>query len=388
MRICVVGPSKRFYSGLSAYAIIMANAFRERGHAVFAVLFRNLVPHFIYPGKGRVGKGKFRLDFNAGIDVYHGMDWNAPGTWIGAWGFLRKARPEALIIQWWTSSVAHMQIFLALARHLLGQKPYLVLEMHEVADPLEEKILPIRLYSRLAGRLLIRLCDAYVVHSSAAKGAVKRIYHIPEEKIHIVPHGSYGFYETLDSAQSKKGLGVEGFVILFFGMIRRYKGVPLLVRAFDMLPQHVAAASHLVIAGEDWGDDPELHQAVAGSRYRERITFRPQFIPDELVSQYFSAADVVVLPYLRSYGSGVANIAIAQGKPVIMSDTATLRESFKDYGGSNYFPAGDSEALRDALLKAHESWLKEGCRRHVFHNNDWGCVIQRYEKILVSGGPR
>jgi glycosyltransferase involved in cell wall biosynthesis len=360
----------------------MANSFAERGHNVSAVLLRNLVPLFLYPGKDRVGKTEHKLDFHADIDVYDGMDWNSPGSWLGAWNSLRKTRPEVIIIQWWTSSVAHMLIFLALASRLTRKRPRLILEMHEVVDTLEESILPIRVYSRLAGRLLIKLCDAYVAHSAEAKSAISQIYHIREEKISVIPHGSYDIYDTLDSVQSKKALGVEGFTILYFGMIRRYKGVPILVRAFDLLPEEVAAASNLVIAGEDWGDDPDLYQAVAKSRYKDRIVFRPQFIPDESVAQYFSAADVVVLPYLRTYGSGVANIAVAQGKPIVMSNTATLLESFDAYEGSEFFPVGDSEALRDSLLKTYEKWLQEKERRYTFQDNSWSYIAQRYEDIL------
>jgi glycosyltransferase involved in cell wall biosynthesis len=379
MKICVVGSSKRFYSGLSAYTIVMANSFAERGYEVSAVLLRNLVPLFLYPGKGRVGKSEHTLEFHAGIDVYDGMDWNAPGTWLGAWNFLRKVGPEAIIIQWWTSSVAHMLIFLALASRLLGNRPRLILEMHEVVDTLEESIMPIRIYSRFAGKLLIKLCDAYVAHSAEAKSAISQIYHIREEKINVIPHGSYDIYESLDCAQSKQTLEVDGFVILYFGMIRRYKGVPVLVRAFDLLPEEVAAASSLVIAGEDWGDDPELHQAISESRYKDRIVCRPQFIPDEAVAQYFSAADVVVLPYLRTYGSGVANIAVAQGKPIIMSDVATLYESFSGYEGSDFFPVGDSGALKDALQNAYGQWLDRKERRYTFKDNSWSYIVHCYE---------
>jgi glycosyltransferase involved in cell wall biosynthesis len=340
------------------------------------------VPLFLYPGKDRVGKSEHTLEFHTDINVYDGMDWNSPGTWIGAWNFMRRTKPEALIVQWWTSSVAHMLIFLALFRRLIGIKPCLVLEMHEVVDTLEESILPIRLYSRLAGRLLIKLSDVFVAHSSEAKNAINQIYHIPEEKIYVIPHGNYDFYETLDTLQSKKEMGLEGFVILYFGMIRQYKGVPILVKAFDLLPEDIAAISNLVIAGEDWGDDPDLHQAVAGSRYKDRIVFRPQFIPDESVAQYFSASDLVVLPYLRSYGSGVANIAVAQGKPIILSNVETLYESFNRYDGSDFFPVGDSAALRDSLVNAYEKWLNGKEQRYTFQDNSWSYIIQRYEDIL------
>lgn len=383
MRICIVGSSKKFFSGISAYTIVMANAFAEQGHKVSAVLLRNLVPLFLYPGRDRVGKGEYLLDFRPGIEVYNGLDWNAPASWYGAFRFLDKQKPDAIIMHWWTSSVAHMQLLLALKKRLSSRQAPLILEMHEVVDTLEEKIAPIRLYSRIAGRALLRLGEAYIVHSSEAKEAIVATYKIEPDKVHIIPHGPYNMYNHVDRQEARKRLKVNGFTILYFGMIRQYKGMPILIKAFSQLPAAIANNSHLVIAGEDWGDDPELYPALNSSPYRERILFQPGFIPDELVPVYFAAADVVVLPYLRTCGSGVASIAVAQGKPIITSDLATMREYLAEYREAGFCRAGDVVSLRDMLGWAYRQWQENGWHQQTNQPGlTWQDITNKYGQII------
>jgi glycosyltransferase involved in cell wall biosynthesis len=166
-------------------------------------------------------------------------------------------------------------------------------------------------------------------------------------------------------------------------MIRQYKGVPILIKAFSQLPAAIANNSHLVIAGEDWGDDPELYPALNNSPYRERILFQPGFIPDELVPVYFAAADVVVLPYLRTCGSGVASIAVAQGKPIITSDLATMREYLAEYKETGFCQAGDAASLRDMLARAYRQWQEN---RWPQQSNQpgltWRDITNKYGQII------
>src|SRR4030042_5208830 len=151
-KICIVGSSKRFFSGPTIHTIFLANALAKHNE-VCVVLLRNLLPRFLYPGREHIGRDDYLVDFDPVVDVYDGMDWNSPRTWHGAYRFLKAHQPDTIIMLWWTSSVAHMELFLALANRM-KIKANLILEMHEVVDPLEESILPIRLYSRLAGKLI------------------------------------------------------------------------------------------------------------------------------------------------------------------------------------------------------------------------------------------
>jgi len=382
MNISIIGPSKRFFSGISAYTICLANAF-SKSNNVSVALLRNLLPKFLYPGKGHLDRQDYSLDFLPAIKTYDGMDWNSPPSWFRAYRFLKQQNPDVIIMQWWTSSVAHMELFLAIAIKL-KIKAKLILEMHEIVDPLEESILPIRLYSRAMGKLLMSRSDAFVVHSLSVINQVAEIYHLSPDRVFAIPLGLYDvYYQHIDKQAAMAELGIEEkFVILYFGMIRKYKGVPCLVEAFNRLPQDIAWHSRLVIAGEDWGDETSLGNVINSSRYKGQITYRPEFVPDDMIPKYFSIADVVVLPYLRTAGSAVANIALAYGKPIITSDLETMRECLKDYEGAIFTPVGDSAAIAQKLTETYTEY--ESGKPMVYNppQNTWDEITKQYEKII------
>jgi glycosyltransferase involved in cell wall biosynthesis len=382
-KVCIAGPSRRFFSGVSAFTIRLSNAL-SGNNRVCALLIRNLLPRFLYPGKSNVGREDFCLDFLPGIEKFDGLDWNSPLSWYRGWRFLRREKPEAIIFQWWSSSAAHLWLFFALLNRF-SLKPTLLLEMHEIVDPLEGSLLPVRIYSRLATRLLVRNMQAFIVHSEAVKQELTRLYRIHPNKIHVIPHGVYDSYVQdypQDSARKKLGLG-HGFVLLYFGMIRKYKGIPALIEAFNGLAEEIARESWLVIAGEDWGDEKGLAEMVGSSPYRSRIIFRPQFVPDPQVPLYFVAADVVVLPYHRTAGSGVAGLAVAFGKPLVISDLPGTRESLKDYLGAYFVPAGDPACLKKQIESLFRLWKEgNGMNYQVPDSLDWEHLAKKYQQVI------
>ena len=382
MKICIVGPSKRFFSGLTTHTIFLANALAKR-HQVSVILLRQLLPRFLFPGREHMGKDQYSIDFAPGIKVYDGMDYNSPWSWLGAYRFLKKERPEVIIMLWWSSSVAHMQVFLKLVNRW-GVGARMVLEMHEVVDPLEESILPIRLYSRLVGRRLVQGLDAYTTQSLFDKTRVAKVYHIEEDMISVVPVGLYEDYkQPIDSALSKEELGIkEEFVILYFGLIRHYKGVPYLVKAFNLLPPSIAARSRLLIVGEIWEEEKVLRQLIDASPYRSQIGLVAQYVPDVMIPKYFSAADVVVLPYLRASGSGVAHIAMPYGKPIITSDLDAMREGLSDYEGALFVSPGNPIAIAEKLVRIYNMYTLGKSLVYSPPQNTWDEVARQYAQII------
>lgn len=247
-----------------------------------------------------------------------------------------------------------MELFLALVNSL-SIKSKLVLELHEIVDPLEAGKLVLRLYSRIMGRLIMNRAAAFVVHSATVKTQVIQVYHLSENKVFVIPHGVYdSYFQEYTQESARKELGIkEEFVVLYFGMIRKYKGVPCLVQAFDKLPQEIARNSRLIIAGENWGDEEELETLIKASPYNKQITFQPEFVPDSAVPKYFSAADVVALPYIRSAGSGVASLAMAFGKPIIISELENIKESLQEYAGTIFVPCGDANCIAEKISEVY-----------------------------------
>lgn len=283
------------------------------------------------------------------------MDYNNPLTWYSAYRFLKTTQPDIIILQWWTSSVSHMHIILKFMGGLMKSK--IIIEFHEVVDPLEENIMPIRMYSRIMGRLLRKNLNAYIVHSTSDKYLVAERYNIDLEKIHVIPHGLYDHYGVaIENKKGKELLSIkEDFVILSLGLIRKYKGITYLIKAFEQLPESIASISRLLIVGEIWEDKEELIYQISLSRYRKNITLIDEYVPDDRIPLYFSAANVIVLPYLRASQSGIAHIAMSFGKPIIVSKIGGLVESMKNYPGAIYVPPGDSDAITRELINCSGS---------------------------------
>jgi glycosyltransferase involved in cell wall biosynthesis len=348
-KVCVVGPSKKFLSGISYYNIRLANSLTSR-YDVSVLCFRNLLPKRLFPGNKHVGQNLADVDYDKNIKLFDGMDYNNPLTWGRAFGFLRKEKPDAIILQWWTSSVAHMHLLIALMNVLVGAR--MIIEFHEIVDPLEESILPIRLYSRLMGRLLVGSARSYITHSESDKKLLIEKYSMAADRIRVVPMGLYDHHQPVDRTEARKALGIDGEDVIFsFGLIRPYKGIPYLVRAFGDLPAEAARSARLLLVGEIWEDRASVEDALAASPYRDRITLVDRYVSDAEVGKYFSAADIVVLPYLRASQSAVAHVAMAFGKPIIVSRVGGLQESMADYGGTYFVPPADAAAIRDAILR-------------------------------------
>lgn len=351
-KICIIGPSRRFLSGISYYTIRLSNIL-ACGDRVSLIYLRRLLPEFLFPGRRHIGRQMSGVE-TQNVRVFDGMDYNNPLTWALAFNFLKREKPDYLITQWWTSSVAHMLLIMKILNSMFVHAKVLI-EFHEVVDPLEDSILPIRLYSRFMGRLLRKGADAYITHSISDKNAISGKYGIPRDRIYVIPHGLYDHYMPVDMTSAKSELSVtEDYVVLSFGLIREYKGVPYLIKAFEQLPPELAARSRLLIVGEIWEGRERLLSQLASSPLRGKITLIDRYVPDDEVSLYFSAADAVVLPYTRASQSGVAHIAMSFGKQVIVTSVGGLLESMSGYEGTVFVPPQDPDAIRLALEKGFQ----------------------------------
>ena len=183
-KICIVGPSKRFLSGISYYTLKLANSMSESSD-ISVIYFRKLLPKILFPGRNHVGKNISDLELSPKVHAFDGMDYNNPLTWFNTCMFLRKQNPDYIILQWWTSSVAHMHLMIKIFSKFTGSK--VIIEFHEVIDPLEESILPIRLYSKTMGKILRKNLSAYITHSESDKQLVSKRYKINPQKIYVIP---------------------------------------------------------------------------------------------------------------------------------------------------------------------------------------------------------
>ena len=370
LRIVVVGSGRRFLSGISYYTCRLGNALASR-HQVGAVLMRQLLPTRLYPGRDRVGQRLCDLDYDPAVRVFDGVDWWAVPSLFRAVRFLRRFHPDVLVLQWWTGTVLHSYLVLALAARLAGVR--VVIEFHEVQDTGEAAHRWAAAYVRRFIRPLLRSAAGIVVHSRFDERALHETYALREVPTEVALHGPYDHHTV---ARAPRAPGQE-CRLLFFGTIRPYKGLEDLIEAFGGLPP----GFHLTVVGETWEDWTLPAELIAGSAAADRIVFVNRYVADAEVDGFFAAADVVVLPYRRSSASGPLHIAMSHGLPVVVTSVGGLVEAAEDYPGTVFVPPADPAALVEAIGRA----VGMTGRRHA-DRSSWEQTVDAYDRLLVRIG--
>lgn len=356
--VCIVGAGWLFTSGISYYTCRLANAMADES-STSVILMRSLLPRRFYPGAGRVGAARATLQYRDDVDVFDGVDWHWGRSLLRALAFLVRRRPETVVFQWWTATVLHTYLTLAVVARLCGA--HLIVEFHEVQDTGEVRLPFVGAYARLGLRSLLRLADGCLLHSEYDRAQLSAHYGLSGLRQEIAPHGPYDHYSG-DAAGSEEFAGARAAVsaprtpgvtnILFFGTIRPYKGLEDLVAAFDALEADEVAGYRLTIVGETWeGWTLPLVQA-AQSRHATRITIVNDYVPDDVVGAAFAHADLVVLPYHRSSSSGPLHVAMSCGLPVVLARVGGLVEAAADYPGCVFVDPADPGALLAGIRAA------------------------------------
>lgn len=350
MKVCVVGAGKRFLSGLSYYTLRLTNALAQ-DHDVSAILMRQLLPTRLYPGWRRVGDPLTRLEYDPAVRVFDGVDWYWVPSMARAFAFLLKERPDVVLFQWWSGTVVHSYVALAFLARTIGAR--VIIEFHEVQDPGEAQIRFASTYIRSVAPLLLRMASGFVVHSERDREQLAELYAFGDRPTAVIPHGPYDHYRECGSNPSGRVIREAPDIccnLLFFGLIRPYKGLTDLIAAFDSIAEDQVGGYWLTVVGETWEGCTEPAELIAKSRYRHRITFVNHYVNDEEVGEFFRGADAVVFPYRRASASGPLHIAMSFGLPVVVASVGGLPEVVSKYKGGTLVPPQDVVALRDALL--------------------------------------
>ncbi|MBE7187699.1 glycosyltransferase family 4 protein [Jatrophihabitans endophyticus] len=335
-------------SGISTHTCMLTNAFADT-YRTSAVLMRRLIPRRLYPGRARVGADLTTMRYRDDVRVFDGVDYFWFPSLVGALWLLWRERPAVVLFQWWSGTVVHTFVALAAAARLLGAR--VVIEFHETLDTAESAMPGIDAYVRVASRPLMAMTSGAFVHSTSDVDPVlARFPGLRGKPVRVVPMGSHD--TTADPERwTQAHPGAEVFELLYFGTIRPYKGLENLIRAFDALTPEQVAKFHLTVVGETWQDWTLPADLIEKSHHRDRITFVNTYVTDEQAARYFRSADAVVLPYLRSSGSGPLHMAMSHGVPVAVTAVGGLVEHAAAYTGARLVAPDDVEDLTRALLE-------------------------------------
>lgn len=373
-RVVIVGSGLLFTSGISHYTYSLSCALND-GYHVGALLMRRLIPRHFYPGRDHVGTAVAdAVAYPPDVPVYDGVDWYWGPSLTNALRYLDRQRPTVVIFQWWTGAVLHT--YLRLARYAARHGARIILEWHESQDVGEAAMRGTRGYVRALMPRLLSLVDAHVVHSSFDMQAISATHPLGKAIMRVIPHGPYNHIVTSAASLADARVG-SPFRLLYFGVIRPFKGVEDLVAAFSMLDRDQASQFRLSVVGETWEGWTVPDQAIARSPHADLIERVGRYVSDKELADYVAQADAIVLPYHRSSMSGPLHVAMAAGLPVVVTQVGGLVEAVRDYPGTVLVPPQDPAALRDALLKLP---ARRGERYSNPHS--WQQTLESYRALI------
>ena len=384
MRVVVVGAGTRFLSGMSNYTIRLANALGER-FVVAAIPMRQLLPTFMYPGRSRVGSIATRLEYDPAIEVLDGVDWFWGPSLLRDLNKLRKFKPEVVIFEWWTGTVLHSYLAIALAAKFL--RASLIIEFHEVLDTSEDRIPFVRVWVRALGWPFFRLASGFVIHSEADREPLEDRYRLRGRPCEVIPHGPFDHHVSARSGDGPphpacREAPRDTLNLLYFGVIRPYKGVADLIEAFGFLDDGEIENYWLTIVGEIWEGWDLPARKIESNPHRERITLVNRYVDDDEVAAYFAGADAVVLPYHRSSASGPAHVAMSSGLPLVITSVGGLPAAVAEYEGAILVPPHDAAALRDAMRQLPKF------RGQIYKDpHSWDRTVTRFTELMQRADP-
>jgi glycosyltransferase involved in cell wall biosynthesis len=283
----------------------------------------------------------------------------------------RRAAKAADVVHFQWLSVQHLD------RRLLPRARPLVLTAHDVL-PREPRPGQLAAQKRLYERF-----DAIVVHSEHGRKRLVEELGVPASRVNAIPHGA--FAHLVVEPRIKAPLESERLVVLCFGLMRPYKGIEVLLDAW----QGQGAGQGPIEDAELWiAGMPKMDIAALQARASQGVRWDPRFITDEELPGYFARADLVVLPYLQADQSGVLFTALAHGKPLLLSDVGGFPE-LGDAGAARIVPAGDALALGDALREliadeAAREAMAAAARTAAQGRYSWEAIAEQHLKLYRS----
>ena len=347
MRIAFLSTFYPFRGGIAQFNANLYEAAREAGHEVKAFTFTCQYPKFLFPGKTQYVTAEDTakvIDSEAVLNTANPLTYGRAARRIAAW------KPDVVVMKYWMSYLAPSLGSVARRLKRSGIKVIAILDNvipHEA-----------RFFDRPFSRWFLASVSGCIAMSRSVRDDMVSL--TPEKPCALVPHPLYDHFGARmerDEAVRLLGLDPARKTLLYFGLIRDYKGLDLLIEAMKYLDD----SYQLVAAGESYGSFERYEQLAAGNL---RIQLENRYIGDEEVPLFFSAADLCVLPYRSATQSGITAISLHFDLPLVATPVGGLPESIGDTGVGVLAREVSPEAIAEAIRNYFDG-KEQGCREAI-----------------------
>ncbi len=347
MKIISLGPAYPYRGGLASFNDRLAQQFSTEGHNIEIFTFSLQYPRLMFPGKTQYTDGPAPV----GIKITRKLNSINPFNWIAVGLKIKNEKPDILLIRYWLPFMA--PCLGTVARRAKSNRHTTVISIFDNVIPHEK---------RPGDKILTRYFTGSIDGAVAMSQTVLDDLGTFGKNIHaeLSPHplfDNYGSPVGRKEAQSALDLDAGYSYLLFFGFIRAYKGLDLLIEAFSDERLRNRKLK-LIIAGEFYEDEAPYKNLIKKYNLENDVIFFDHFIKDNEVPLFFSAADLVVQPYKTATQSGVTQIAFHYEKPMLVTDVGGLKEIVPD-GKCGYVVKPESKYITEAIIDYFDHNRKE-----------------------------
>jgi len=376
-KIFVIGPAYPLRGGLATFDELFCRSLNELGHDAQIISYSLQYPNFLFPGSTQFDTSGIEPK---GIKIHTLINSVNPFNWIRVAQFIKKQKPDFVVVRFW---IPFMGPALGKICRGIRKKNIKVIAVTDNVIPHEK-----RAGDTAFTKYFIRSCDGFVTMSKAVLADLGKFTTSIHKKFLLHPlYTSFG--EKLDKKEARKRLhlNTEEKAVLFFGLIRQYKGLDLLLEA--MADKRIKEMKiKLLVAGEFYEDKKMYTDIIEKNNLKDSIILYDAFIPNEEVKNYFSAVDLLALPYRSATQSGVTQVAFHFEKPVIVTNVGGLSEIIP-HNKCGYVVESNATAIADAMVdyfsNNREAVMSEAMKEEkkkydwsIFSNN----IVNLYEEIL------
>ncbi len=340
MKIVMLGPAHPYRGGLATIMETFARTFKKMGHAATLKTFTLQYPSILFPGKTQTLDTEPPKD----LDIERCVNSINPFNWIKVGLKLRKERPDFIVIKYWIPFLA--PCFATIGRIAKSNGHTKLLCHVDNVEPHEHRIIdkPLNWYGLTA-------IDGFVYMSEQVNSELKSYSKAPAI---FSPHPLFdNFGEKLPFEEACEAIGLDpkNRYALFFGLIRDYKGLDLLIEAWKKLMEEgKVQGKKLIVAGEFYAAREKYMQLIEQNQLQDEIILHDYFIENEKIKYFFSAADFLVQPYRTATQSGVTQIAYQFFLPMVVTNAGGLAE-IVPHDRVGYVCETDVNAIADAIDK-------------------------------------
>lgn len=311
MRVVIMGPGHPLRGGLATFNQRLAKEFNDQGHDCSIYSFSLQYPSFLFPGKTQYSDEPAPAD----IVIHPAINSINPLNWIKIGNRLKKLKPDLIVVRYWLPFMGP-----ALGTILRRVKR----NSHTKVICIADNVIP---HEKRPGdkpftRYFLKSCDAFVTMSEKVMADLRTFQ--PTKPAQLISHPLYdNFGGIMSKAEARRHLGLNenDKIVLFFGFIRKYKGLDLLLEAIPLIKD---TSIKVMVAGEFYEDEKGYHEKIAQLGIADRLILRTDFIQDSEVKYYLCAADAVIQPYRNATQSGVTPLAYHFEKPMVVTNVGGL----------------------------------------------------------------